>query len=332
MKQILSFLVYASYHSGLELEFLMNELAIPPQLKSDQSLEDIASNDVDDIQNSAFSQNCRETMYDHVDENDLDENCDSLFPGHSGQDSVFEKDLGTDSEQSVKFDIMNEWDRCQHSLSLESPVNLETAIDCFYENGSNDASVAVIPSEDSAYEKYENQRTESNSENIVPLEQNAGPGRNKKESMTSELVTDLSDPLHSYQILKDEKIFDYSSAPLLKEDKRHTCQQFKKALSEVLLTISPFVKFDMPYLETEAGSTCKLRSCFPSEIFWSELFHPERSSQINGRQKLSATESAMTTSTSLPSFKLLPKHPFITDRLSLPVTDLQIQVGFHSFH
>lgn len=331
VKQILSFLVYASYHSGLELEFLMNELAIPPQLKSDQSMEDIASNDVDDIQNSAFSQNCRETMYDHVDENDLDENCDSLFPGHSGQDSVFEKDLGNDSEQSVKFDIMNEWDRCQHSLSLESPVNLETVIDCFYENGSNDASVSVIPSEDSAHEKYENQRTESNSENIVPLEQNVGPGRNKKESMTSELVTDLSDPLHSYQILKDEKIFDYSSAPLLKEDKRHTCQQFKKALSEVLLTISPFVKFDMPYLETEAGSMCKLRSCFPSEIFWSELFHPERSSQINGRQKLSATESALTTSTSLPSFKLLPKHPFITDRLSLPVTDLQIQAELADF-
>lgn len=310
----------------------MNELAIPPQLKSDQSLEDIASNGADDIQNSAFSQNCRETMYDHVDENDLDENCGSLFPGHSGQDSVFEKDLGNDSEQSVKFDVMNEWDHRQHSLSLDSPVNHETAIDCFDDNGSNDASVSVIPGEDSAYEKYENQRTESNSENIVQLEQTAGSGRNKKESITSELVTDLSDPLHSYQILKDEKIFDYSSAPLLKEDKRHTSQQFKKALSEVLLTISPFVKFDMPYLETEAGSICKLRSCFPSEIFWSELFHPERSSQINGRQKLSATENAVTTNTSLPSIKLLPKHPFITDRLSLPVTDLQIQVGIHSFH
>jgi len=157
------------------------------------------------------------------------------------------------------------------------------------------------------------------------VEQEVSPAV-KKEAITTAPVTDLSDPLHSYQMLNDETIFDYSSAPPLREDKRNTNRQFKKALGEVTLTISPYVKVDLPYLETEAGSKCKLRSCFPSEIFWSQVFHPKAKDAGQWR-KLSEVESVATTTNGYLDVLFLPPHPFVLDKLSSPVSDSRIQVN-----
>lgn len=255
------------YHSCLELEFLLDELAIPPQMEdvADQSIDDDTPRRSDEPQPSSRlrQQSSGETADDYNGlENELDDANNSVFVG----------------------------------------PNADEESGC-----SNDGGTAI-----------------ANGSNLEIPKQDASP-LVKKELITIAPVTDLSDPLHSYQILNDETIFDYSSAPPLMEEKRNTSQQFKKALSEVTLTISPYVKVDLPYLETEAGSRCKLRSCFPLEVFWSEVFHP-KVKDTNHWRKLSDVESVVMTCAS-PDVFFLPPHPFVLDKLSSPVTDSRIQVN-----
>jgi hypothetical protein len=83
-------------------------------------------------------------------------------------------------------------------------------------------------------------------------------------------VADFSDPLQDYQKTKDENIFSrhHDDNIQLQESKVST-HKFKKTLNELVISVSPLVKLDMPYLETETGQTCKLRDFFPGNCYWS---------------------------------------------------------------
>ena len=48
--------------------------------------------------------------------------------------------------------------------------------------------------------------------------------------------------------------------------------RFKKALDNIVLSTSPYIKMKLPYLETETGSKCELRKYFTEEIYWSTHF------------------------------------------------------------
>ena len=52
--------------------------------------------------------------------------------------------------------------------------------------------------------------------------------------------------------------------------------RFRKALDDVILSSSPYIRPDIPYLETDAGSKCLLRSHFASDVYWSRYFEPEK--------------------------------------------------------
>lgn len=94
--------------------------------------------------------------------------------------------------------------------------------------------------------------------------------------VSSEAVSDFSDPLRSHIDPEDETVsekvtiqqeFSVSELPL--------CNKFRKALEENILSISPFLKFQLPYLETENGRNCPLRMFFGRKIYWSLQFSDE---------------------------------------------------------
>lgn len=64
--------------------------------------------------------------------------------------------------------------------------------------------------------------------------------------------------------------------------------RFTDALSNTLLSISPNTDFPWPYLETEAGRTCALRSRFPSQLFYCKAFAettPSAIKQLENNEK-----------------------------------------------
>ena len=91
-----------------------------------------------------------------------------------------------------------------------------------------------------------------------------------RRKVESTCLTDQSDPLQSYQKSQDDSIFQ-SSLPV-EEQMQKNRFKLKKALEYIILSISPYIHYDLPYLETDQGSRCELRKYFPEEIYWSHHF------------------------------------------------------------
>ena len=91
-----------------------------------------------------------------------------------------------------------------------------------------------------------------------------------RRKVESTCLTDQSDPLQSYQKSHDDSIFQSSLE--MEEQLQKNRFKLKKALENVILSISPYIHYDLPYLETELGSRCELRKYFPEEIYWSHHF------------------------------------------------------------
>lgn len=81
-----------------------------------------------------------------------------------------------------------------------------------------------------------------------------------------EAIEDFSDPLHSNWIPKTE------SENFLSVQELPFSNKFRKALDETILSISPYLPFFIPYLESDVGKKCKLRNFFPTDIYYSKQF------------------------------------------------------------
>ena len=89
-----------------------------------------------------------------------------------------------------------------------------------------------------------------------------------RRKVESTCLTDQSDPLQSYQKSHDDSIFQSS----LEMEEQKNRFKLKKALENIILAVSPYIHYDLPYLETEQGFRCELRRYFPEEIYWSHHF------------------------------------------------------------
>lgn len=93
-----------------------------------------------------------------------------------------------------------------------------------------------------------------------------------------ESVSDKSDPLHQYLNEDDNDDEVFPEQPLspngqcLSVADLPLSNKFKKALEGTILSVSPYLKFSIPYLETEIGRNCKLRRFFPKEMYYSAYF------------------------------------------------------------
>ncbi|XP_023318163.1 1-phosphatidylinositol 3-phosphate 5-kinase isoform X2 [Trichogramma pretiosum] len=147
-----------------------------------------------------------------------------------------------------------------------------------------------------------------------------------------ESVSDRSDPLHQYlnededddnEVFHQELLQPPVSSPngqRLSVAELPLLNNFKKSLEGTVLSISPYVKFSIPYLETELGRHCVLRSFFPKELYYSAYFS----------EKMEAPKSIAASEPSLPEGLLtdvnpLPAHSFVTSRLTKPSGSQEIR-------
>ncbi|CAL7943576.1 unnamed protein product [Xylocopa violacea] len=151
----------------------------------------------------------------------------------------------------------------------------------------------------------------------------------EEKRIYGESISDRSDPLHQYLNEDEEGVFDQTSPngqhlsvadlPLL--------NKFKKALEGTVLTVSPYLKFSVPYLETETGRNCVLRSFFPREIFYSAQF-------VDKVKEIKTTIVSVEQSgfeNPLTKLKLKPQHPFVQARLTTDVDSQEVQALLANF-
>lgn len=88
--------------------------------------------------------------------------------------------------------------------------------------------------------------------------------KSEDKIVQKENVQDFSDPLRAIDLPTAE-------TSLVKFAVELPCDnRFRTALSSTILSISPFAQFPLPFLETEIGRKCALRSRFPNELYYSE--------------------------------------------------------------
>ncbi|XP_017791586.1 PREDICTED: 1-phosphatidylinositol 3-phosphate 5-kinase [Habropoda laboriosa] len=151
----------------------------------------------------------------------------------------------------------------------------------------------------------------------------------EEKRIYGESISDRSDPLHQYLNEDRQDVFSQTSPngqhlsvadlPLL--------NKFKKALEGSILSVSPYLKFSIPYLETESGRNCILRSFFPREIFYSVQF------MDNVKEIKAGNVSVEQTGTENPfmNLKLKPQHPFVQARLTTTIDNREVQALLSNF-
>lgn len=88
-----------------------------------------------------------------------------------------------------------------------------------------------------------------------------------EKCVTKENVPDFSDPLRAIDIAPNS--FDTENSVKFAVEQPFD-NRFRTALNSTILSVSPFAHFPLPYLETENGRKCPLRSRFPNELFYSK--------------------------------------------------------------
>lgn len=101
----------------------------------------------------------------------------------------------------------------------------------------------------------------------------------EEKLVTKENVQDFSDPLRATDL--SPSIFDPETSVEFAVEIPYD-NRFREALSSTVLSISPNVAFPLPFLETEPGRKCTLRSFFPIELYYSKQWSdvPEKQTSL----------------------------------------------------
>lgn len=145
----------------------------------------------------------------------------------------------------------------------------------------------------------------------------------EEKRIYGESISDRSDPLHQYLNEDDEDVFNRTSpsGQRLSVADFPLFNKFKKALEDTVLSVSPYLKFSIPYLETELGRNCVLRSFFPREIYYSMQFLDK----VKETRTNSVTVSEQFENREWTNIKLKPQHPFVQTRLTTDVDSREVQ-------
>lgn len=129
----------------------------------------------------------------------------------------------------------------------------------------------------------------------------------------SKSISDRSDPLHQY-LNEDTDILDKSNTTVqrLSVTDLPLSNKFKKALDDTILSLSPYLTFSIPYLETEQGRNCTLRKFFPKEIYYSSQF----SDKIEGFRSNSICTEHVHQSNQTINWNVKPQHAFVRAKIS----------------
>lgn len=143
---------------------------------------------------------------------------------------------------------------------------------------------------------------------------------NKKVNVNIENVRDFSDPLRAVDI--SPSAFESESSVTLAVETPFD-NRFRTALSSTILSVSPFLNFPLPYLETENGRKCALRCFFPNELYYSKQW------SFRTFDKQVSIEGTIADPTE--TVELLPPHDFTKYRIVSPVESKEVQTVLASF-
>ncbi|XP_024081526.1 1-phosphatidylinositol 3-phosphate 5-kinase isoform X2 [Cimex lectularius] len=139
-----------------------------------------------------------------------------------------------------------------------------------------------------------------------------------EERHRTEAVSDFSDPLRAWKgnCANTNDELSVTEVPF--------GNSFRKALEDNILSISPFLKFSLPYLESEEGKQSVLRSFFSKELYWSAQLTDNLP-----KQRLNLSSDC--TGNIMENVKLKDVHEFVKAKLIESVDSNEIKALLASY-
>lgn len=116
-------------------------------------------------------------------------------------------------------------------------------------------------------------------------------------------------------------------------------ETFQSILSYHIISMSPYMSFSSPYLQTEQGMKAYIRVYLPSSIYWSYWFQPRANLYANPQCDLLPLPSSVTQPTDTlgavspakHSYKSVSCHPFTQSSFLLPVNSKDFETSRADF-
>lgn len=185
------------------------------------------------------------------------------------------------------------------------------------------------PKAENAADEYEQPQLRSSSKR--PLSERKS--EDKFMLAISENVSDFTDPLRSSQTDLLSSTPDNLPVEALAVEMRYD-NRFRNALSSTLLSVSPFLTFPLPYLETEQGRKCKLRKLFPAELYFSKQWSKAPAAALERPDSYdpdSGKSTAELNNKENDQQQLLPAHDFVKMKITSAATSRDIQTKLAEF-
>lgn len=361
VKNVTSMMIFAAYSWRLEKSFLMDEFAKPPSPKNNSFLDETLQKDfsnneepeelekhivdeyahaIDTKKSSKISQDYEDTVNDEQSARSTKSH-NSNIPVKNENLHFSDNILSADSLKEVSSMLSEDSDpydtlklfKAKFKPSLHDskiPAPCENDIVNLYNNDKSKNNTLNFVSDDteehnnSVIASKETKCTEQKIEELVDKTKSKDKISSEEKRIYGESISDRSDPLHQYLNEDDEDVFNRNSpnGQRLSVADFPLFNKFKKALEDTVLSVSPYLKFSIPYLETELGRNCVLRSFFPREIYYSAQFLDKvKENRTNSMNEQLASENRERAN----SIKLKLYHPFVQMRLTTDVDSREVQ-------
>ncbi|KAG8432772.1 hypothetical protein GDO86_017131 [Hymenochirus boettgeri] len=289
VKEIIIFLVYAAYHSQLEISFLMDEFSMPPTLPKSSSFHSLI-----------------EGQGEENGERDLF-NGDECSVIHWESDSTAERlCLASESRSSEEIDFHEQRSDSEDTGDLDSR-SVEGPSLLLQQDSSSVLSTGV---------------------SIEPemLTQMCHiPGISRDEELVQQKCEHLEEPLNQIKPFRDPLQDDtclYITEEVTNTDDRLKMYSvsFRQELKDVVLCISPIITFKEPFLLSEKGMRCPTRDYFPDEVYTSPLLNKEVKEMESRRKKQLLRELSslhgLNGRVNGKAIEVLPSHELLSTKIA----------------
>ncbi|XP_069975794.1 1-phosphatidylinositol 3-phosphate 5-kinase isoform X2 [Penaeus vannamei] len=143
----------------------------------------------------------------------------------------------------------------------------------------------------------------------------------------SQTISDFSDPLHSYLnsgTSPQETPLDSTHTSLSVTEFSNT---FRKALEDTIFSCSPYLKYTVPFFETEAGRNCILRKYFQKDLYFSVLLEKDKFTRKPRFSEMEVKESKDENE----NVKLKLPHEFTKIKITTTIGDKDVRAMLADF-
>ncbi|XP_075036346.1 1-phosphatidylinositol 3-phosphate 5-kinase isoform X3 [Mixophyes fleayi] len=290
VKDIIIFMVYAAYHSQLEISFLMDEFAMPPTLPKSCSFRSlIEGHEEDGSQKDLF--NGEECGVINWESDRSSEKLHATSESQSSEDVDFTEprsyleEVGELDSKSFETTSFTKQDPPRVlSASILSSVSIEPEL------FTQMCHIPGISKDDDGLQQLEQEEPKNQLRLFRdPLQDDTG-------LYITEEVTSTDDRLKVLSVA------------------------FKQELKDVILCISPIISYKEPFLLTDKGTRCPSREYFPEQVYMSPLLNKDVKETESRRKKQLLRElsslQGMNGNVQGRSIEVLPSHELLSTKIA----------------